>query len=331
MVEVETSLVPGEDEIVLVPKAVGLNFRDVLNVMNLYPGDPGPLGSDCSGEIIAIGTSVQDLQVGDEVLGVAKGSLASQVITHSALVIKKPKFLSFKDAAAIPTVFMTAYYCLIIQAKLQEGETVLIHAGTGGVGLAAIQIANYCKAKIIATAGSEEKRKYLKSLGVKHVLDSRSLSYSDAIGSITNNKGVDVVFNSLTGPGFVETSLASTAKNGRFIEIGKRDIWTVAQVKAARPDIEYFIVALDTLMRDQPLQIQHLLQQVMLLFADKQLSPIPETVYPLAQAIAAFKYLQQAQQIGKVIIEIPSAGLLFKKNASYLITGRIRWIRARSC
>ncbi|MFI4954277.1 MAG: beta-ketoacyl synthase N-terminal-like domain-containing protein, partial [Gammaproteobacteria bacterium] len=170
-----------DNAVVIALKAVGLNFRDVLNAMNLYPGDPGPLGGDCAGVIQAVGKNVHDYQVGDEVLGVAWGSLASQVITGRELIHLKPRELSFNQAAAIPTIFMTAYYSLITLAELKAGETILIHAGAGGVGLAAIQIAQYCQAKIIATAGSEEKRAYLQSLGVQHVLDSRSLRYREAI------------------------------------------------------------------------------------------------------------------------------------------------------
>ncbi|MFI4955263.1 MAG: SDR family NAD(P)-dependent oxidoreductase, partial [Gammaproteobacteria bacterium] len=309
------------DEVMIEPRAVGLNFRDVLNAMNLYPGEPGPLGGDVAGIVKAVGNNITRYHAGDEVLGFALGSLSSQVTTRSELIIHKPARLSFTEAAAIPTVFLTAYLALVKLGKLQAGETVLIHAATGGVGLAAVQIAQYLKAKIIATVGSDEKRDYLHGLGIEQVFNSRSLSYQMDIQRVTDDLGVDVVLNSLTGPGFVEATLNCCAKHARFIEIAKRDIWSVEEVKAKRPDIIYHILALDTLSADEPQTIQQLLQEVMLLFEDKKIRSIPQTIFPLTQAIAAFKYLQQAKQIGKVVITLPPVSIQFKEQASYLITG----------
>ena len=320
LVETE-ALFPKDNEIVIEPRAVGLNFRDVLNAMNLYPGDPGPLGGDCSGVVKAVGKNIKDYHVGDDVLGLVMSGLSSQALTSTHLIAKKPTALTFEQAAAIPTVFMTAYLVLVKLAKLQAGEIVLIHAGSGGVGLAAIQIANYCKAKIITTAGSDIKRDYLHKLGIEHVLDSRSTSYQAEIARMTNGKGVDVVLNSLTGPGFIEASLDSLAKNGRFVEIGKRDIWTAEQVRNKRVDITYHILALDQMAADEPQNVSRLLQEVIELFEAQLLRPIPEKVFPLTEAISAFKYLQQAKQIGKVIIKLPSPQLKFSSQGCYLITG----------
>jgi len=305
----EVVLAPGDDEVMIAPKAVGLNFRDVLNAMNLYPGDPGPLGGDVSGVITAAGKNVTEYHVGDEVLGWSMGSLASQTITKPELIISKPPYMRFAEAAGIPTIFTTAYLALIKLAKLQVNETVLIHAGAGGVGLAAIQIAQYLKANIICTASSDAKRKYLRKLGVKQVFDSRSIRFRDEI------KDVDVVLNSLSGKGFIEASLHCCAKNARFVEIGKRDIWSKEQVKNLRPDIEYHILAIDEMNTEKPLQ------EVMRLFNDKILTPVFKTEFPLTKAIDAFKYLQQAKQIGKVVITLPPAHIQFKDDAYYLITG----------
>jgi len=317
----KSHLLPQNDEIVIEPRAVGLNFRDVLNAMNLYPGDAGPLGSDCAGIVKAVGKNISEYQVGDEVLGLFTDGLSSHARTSKYLVAMKPHHLSFEQAATIPTVFITAYLALVKLAKLQAGETVLIHAASGGVGLAAVQIAKHYKANIIATAGSPVKCDYLHEMGVEQVLDSRSTSYHTDIARLTNGKGVDVVLNSLTGPGFIEASINSLAQKGRFIEIGKRDIWSEQQVHDQRPDVTYFILALDQLAQDHPEEVQVLFQEVMELFAAKALSPIPHTVFPLAKAIDAFKYLQQAKQIGKVVINLPSPQLIFSSQDSYLITG----------
>ncbi|MFI4955157.1 MAG: SDR family NAD(P)-dependent oxidoreductase, partial [Gammaproteobacteria bacterium] len=319
--ESEQDYILGENELLIAPMTVGLNFRDVLNAMNLYPGDPGPLGSDCAGTIKAVGSGVSEYKVGDAVLGLGMGSLASLTRSCVELIAHRPISLSFEQAAAIPIVFMTAYYSLVKQAKLKQAETVLIHAGAGGVGLAAIQIAQYCKATIIVTAGSEEKRTYLKQYGVEYVFDSRSLDYKDQILKLTHNKGVDVVLNSLSGQGFIQATLDCTAKQGRFIEIGKRDIWTPEEVFNVRADINYQIVALDTMSIEKPDVVRDLLHEVIDLFEDKILTPIPITIYPLDQAIAAFEYLQQAKQIGKVVMTLPAVDVLFKKEAAYLITG----------
>jgi len=324
-------LTPEANEVILEPKAVGLNFRDVLNAMNLYPGDPGPLGSDCAGIIKAIGKDVKGYAIGDEVLGIALGSLASSAVTKSALIIHKPKQLSFSEAATIPTIFMTAYLALVKLAKLKAGETVLIHAGSGGVGLAAIQIAQHLNVQIIATVGSDEKKAYLKSLGIDAVFSSRQTSFEQDIKRITKGKGVDVVLNSLSGRGFIEASLQSCGKNARFIEIGKRDIWTNEAIAQVRSDIEYHILALDQLWTEKPDQIQQLLQEIIALFETQTLKTIKHTVFPLSHTIQAFSYLQQAKQIGKVVIELAPTALTLNCNASYIITGGLGGIGLELC
>jgi hypothetical protein len=132
---------------------------------------------------------------------------------------------SLDTAAALPIAYLTAYHTLIERAGLQRGERVLIHAGAGGVGMAAIRLAQRAGAEVFATAGSDAKRAYLRELGVPHVLDSRSLSFADEVLARTGGEGVHVTLNSLADA-FVERSLAVTARGGRFLEIGKRGIWT---------------------------------------------------------------------------------------------------------
>jgi len=317
----EDTLPIKDDEIIIIPKAVGLNFRDVLNVMNLYPGDAGALGSDVAGVVKSVGKAVKHYQIGDEIVGLAVGSLASQAITHESLIVPKPNFLSFCEAATIPTVFMTAYLALVKLAQLKEGEWILIHAGTGGVGLAAIQLATYLKANIICTVGSERKKSYLHTLGIKHIFNSRNLSFKEDILRATNNQGVDVVLNSLSGQGFIGATLQSCAKNARFIEIGKRDIWSYEQVGHLRADVNYIILALDQICQDNPQEISPLLQTLIDLFKENILVPLPKTCFTLSKAVDAFKYLQQAKQIGKVVINLPSTHLVLNDKASYLITG----------
>ena len=315
------SLTCGDNEVIFQPKAIGLNFRDVLNAMNLYPGDPGPLGSDAAGVILAVGGKVQRFCVGDEIMGFGVGSLSSHAIAHQDNLMLKPSAMSFVEAASVPIVFLTAYQALIECAKLKAGETVLIHAAAGGVGLAAIQIAQSVRANIIATVGSNEKRAYLQKLGIVHIFNSRDLSYADDVQGITKGRGVDVVLNSLSGQGFIEASVSCCAKQARFVEIGKREIWTTEQFKIKRPDMQYDVIALDNLIVHSPENIQNLFKKVMDLFNENILKCNPLTCFPLDQSIIAFKYLQQAKHIGKVVIQMPVDELILNAKGSYLITG----------
>ena len=192
----------GPLEIAIQVKATGLNFRDVLNAMGLYPGDAGLMGIECSGTVTAVGDTVSNVHVGDQVLGFGEGLFANVAVGNSQLFVPKPSRLTFEEAAAIPVVFSTAYEALIQLARLREGDKILIHTAAGGVGLAAVQIAQHIGAEIYATAGSEEKQEYLRKLGVTHIYHSRNCDYADLILQDTGGRGVDVVLNSLSSEGF---------------------------------------------------------------------------------------------------------------------------------
>ena len=188
--------------------AAGLNFRDVMNAAGVYPGGPIPFGAECAGKISSVGADVTDFKVGDEVLAVANASFGSYTTADARAVVPKPPAFSFGQAATIPIAFLTAYYSLNYLARLSRGERVLIHAAAGGVGLAAVQLAKHAGAEIFATAGSPEKRAYLKSMRVPHIMDSRSLNFADEIMKKTGGKGVDVVLNSLPGE-YITRSLST--------------------------------------------------------------------------------------------------------------------------
>ena len=192
---------PEKGQVELEVHAAGLNFSDVLKAMGLYPGlqdDVVPLGIECSGVVTAVGPGVERFQVGDEVMGVAPYSFASHAISAEFALVHKPGDIDHAQASTIPITFLTAYYALLRLAQLAPGERVLIHAGAGGVGLAAVQIAQQVGAEIFATAGSDEKRDYLRSLGVEHVMNSRTLDFADEILQITGRQGVDVVLKFVT-------------------------------------------------------------------------------------------------------------------------------------
>ena len=200
---------PGAGEIEIEIEAAGLNFRDVMKALGVYPkeaGDAIALGDECAGRIIAVGEGVEGLAVGDEVIAFYPGGcFASHLTLPSVFVTRKPEGMSFEDTATFPTAFLTAGHALNELGRLQKGERVLIHAATGGVGLAAIQIARLAGAEIFATAGSVEKRAFLHDLGIEHVMDSRSLEFADEIMERTGGRGVDIVLNSLAGPAIAKS------------------------------------------------------------------------------------------------------------------------------
>ncbi|WP_264991112.1 SDR family NAD(P)-dependent oxidoreductase, partial [Mycobacterium kiyosense] len=196
---------------------------------------------------------------------------------------------------------------------------VLVHAASGGVGLAAVQLAQQHGATVFATA-STYKRAMLRKLGVKYVYDSRSTDFADQILADTDGAGVDVVLNSLTNEGFVAATVRATARNGRFAEIAKRDIWSPEQMAAERPDIGYEIVALDGTIMSDPAHIQRLLVEVSDGLARGEWSPLPVEIYPLTEAKTAFRRMQQARHIGKIVLQMPKP-LQLHGDRTYLITG----------
>ncbi|OBH19122.1 type I polyketide synthase, partial [Mycobacterium sp. E3247] len=307
---------PGQVQIRV--EAAGLNFRDVLNVLGLYPGDPGLIGGDFSGIVTEIGQGVAGFEVGERVFGFMQGAFASRINVPAQLLAPVPHELGAVAAATIPAAALTVRLAFD-WAQLKPGDRVLIHAASGGVGLAAIQMAQQQGAIVFATA-STYKRATLRKLGVKYVYDSRTTEFADQILADTDGAGVDVVLNSLTNEGFVEATVRATARNGRFAEIAKRDIWTHAQMAAARPDIAYEVVALDGTIVQDPERIRRLLGEVSDGLGDGEWAPLPAEIYPLTEAKTAFRRMQQARHIGKIVLQMPSP-LQPQGDRSYLITG----------
>jgi NADPH:quinone reductase-like Zn-dependent oxidoreductase len=309
---------PDVNEVQVRVEAAGLNFRDVLNVLGLYPGDPGPIGGDLCGVVTELGSEVTGFEVGQRVLGSMQGAFASRLNVPAPLLAAVPSGISAVDAATIPAAALTVRLAFD-WAQLKPGDRVLIHAASGGVGLAAIQMARQHGAVVFATA-STYKRATLREMGVEYVYDSRTTDFADQILADTGGEGVDVVLNSLTNEGFVEATVRATAKGGRFAEIAKRDIWTAEQMAAVRPDIDYEIVALDVTMMTKPDHIQRLMAEVSDGLANGEWTPVPAEVYPLTEARAAFRRMQQARHIGKIVVQMPKP-LQPRGDRSYLVTG----------
>ncbi len=324
---------PGPGQVLIEVAASGLNFIDVLSALGTYPGQqPGQtrFGHECAGTITAIGPGVKGLMVGDAVIACVSGSLATSVVASSAQVFPKPEHLSFVDAAGMPLVFATAYYGLHELARLQPGERVLIHSAAGGVGLAAIQIAHHLGAQVFATAGTPEKRAWLRAQGIAHVYDSRTLAFADQVLADTSGQGVDVVLNSLSGAA-IQTSFAALAPYGRFVEIGKKDIYQNAPLALApfRKSLSYYAVDLLGMQQERPDKFGALLQTVIACIAEGTFRPLPTAVIPIAQVAEAFHTMARGSQRGKLVVslherattrvEAPPAGIV--ANGTYLITG----------
>ncbi|MEO0408852.1 MAG: SDR family NAD(P)-dependent oxidoreductase, partial [Cyanobacteria bacterium P01_A01_bin.135] len=315
---------PGPNEVEIRVTAAGLNFIDVLDTLGLLPFERDWLGVECAGEVVAVGTEVKHLAVGDRVVALAAGSFARYVTVSALLVVPQPRNLSNIEAATIPANFLTAYYALVVVAKVQPGERVLIHAAAGGTGMAAVQIALSRGAEVFATA-SPSKWAALKNMGVRQVMHSRTLDFADEILATTRGKGVDVVFNSLSGEA-IPKSLGVLKPQGRFIEIGKRDVWSVAQVAEVAPQVAYHLVDLLSLAQKAPQQVQAMLTALMQAFESGQLHPLPHRVFSLLDAVSAFRYMQRSQHIGKIVLTLPQGDidqprLSISPNATYMITG----------
>ena len=325
------------DEVEARVMATGLNFRDVMLTMGLLPdeavenGFAGPsLGLEFAGVVTRVGHAVADLQPGDTVVGFAPACFASHVVTPKHAVVRIPETWNYEAAATIPTVFFTAWYALNYLARLQPHETVLIHGAAGGVGIAAIQIAHHLGAKVFATAGSEEKRDFLRLMGVEHVFDSRSLSFADDVLAATGGAGVDVALNSLAGEA-MRRSLGVLKPFGRFLELGKRDFVenTSLGLRPFKENISYFAIDADQLLTARPALAAKLFQEVMRLLEEEVLAPLPYRIFPATDVVAAFRTMQQAQHIGKIVVslaDLPPVPHVGESPATLDLSGAGTWL-----
>ena len=327
---------PGAGEVEIEIHASALNFRDVMKTLGIYPMDSDRdllLGDECSGKIVAVGKDVKRFKPGDEVIANGAGCFGSHLTVPVSYVVRKPSSLSFEQAATIPVAFMTAWYALHHLGRIKRSEKILIHSATGGVGLAAIQLARLAGAEIFATAGNEEKRRYLKTLGIRHVMDSRSTAFAETIRKVTKGAGVDLVLNSLAGDAIAK-GLSALAPGGRFLEIGKRDIYanTAVGLRPFRNNLSMFAIDMGQVMATQPETVQSLLQTILKLFREKKLEPLPYRAVPVSHAADGFRSMAEAKHIGKIVLTtqgeivspkpMPPAGQIkFSAKASYLITG----------
>nr|MDQ2958250.1 SDR family NAD(P)-dependent oxidoreductase [Actinomycetota bacterium] len=309
---VERELAAGEVRLAI--RAAGLNFRDVLIALGMYP-DAAVVGSEAAGVVTEVGPGVTGLAVGDRVMGLLPGGFGPVAIADQRTLVTIPAGWSFEQAASVPVVFLTAYYALCDLAALQAGETVLIHAGAGGVGMAAIQLARHLGAEVFGTA-SEGKWDVLRGLGIDdaHLASSRDLDFEQKFLARTGGRGLDVVLDSLAGE-FVDASLRLLPRGGRFIEMGKADTRDPVQVAADHPGIDYR--AFD-LVEAGPDRLGELLRELVTLFDQGVLQPLPTRGWDVRRAPDAFRFMSQAKHIGKLVLTVPQA---LDPAGTVLITG----------
>ncbi|RFD27126.1 polyketide synthase [Mycobacterium uberis] len=309
--EVQTPLQAGQVRVKVA--AVGVNFRDVVTALGMYPGQAPPLGAEGAGVVIEIGPEVTGVAVGDAVMGFLGGA-GPLAVVHQQLITRMPQGWSLAEAAAVPVVFLTALFGLADLAGIRAGESVLIHAGTGGVGMAAVQLARHWGVEIFVTA-SRGKWDTLRAMGFDddHIGDSRTLEFEQKFLAVTEGRGVDVVLDSLAGD-FVDASLRLLVRGGRFLEMGKTDIRDAQEIAANYPGVQYR--AFD-LSEAGPVRMQEMLCEVHELFDTQVLHRLPVTTWDVRCAPAAFRFMSQARHIGKVVLTMPSV----LADGTILITG----------
>lgn len=332
---------PGEDEVVIRVEAVGVNFRDLLLVLGSIPWhSPGLEGA---GKVVAAGSHVKDLRVGDRVLSIAPrgGGMCNFIRLHTQMVHKMPDGLDTVNAATLPIAYSTAIMSLVNIARLQRGESVLIHAASGAVGQACIMLAQHIGAEIFATAGTEKKRTFLSEtyhIPPNRIFSSRTAKFRDAILRETNNAGVNVIVNSLSGT-LLKRTWEVIAEYGRFVELGKKDFLQNNSLPMRPFDRNSSFSGLDlhSLCAHRPQDVKACLALIVRMFSEKSIAPIrPVTVIPISQVTSGLRQLQSGQNIGKIVLTIepddvveaerpsplgsPSQGGL-KQDKTYIITG----------
>ena len=317
--------VPKDDEVEVRVEATGLNFRDVLLTLGGHIGTSltDVLGGEFSGEIVRLGANVKTHKLGDRVVGLASGSFKKYITTTQKDIIEIPSNLSFAEAASIPSNFLTAYYVLHKVVKIKPKDKILIHSAAGGTGLALVQLAQQSGAEVFTTS-SVWKQEYLRSQGVKHLHNSRNLDFASEISKKTKGKGIDIVINSLVGE-FIPKGMELLEPKGQFIEIGKTEIWTDEQVKNIREDILYKYVDLVEITQESPALIMSILKTLFKDFKNKKLQPVPIKLFPIERTKYAFRFMQQAKHIGKLVVTHSKDNIRnkIKPNETYLITGGV--------
>ncbi|MBI2374776.1 MAG: SDR family NAD(P)-dependent oxidoreductase [Deltaproteobacteria bacterium] len=307
---------PGPGELEIEVSAAALNFRDVLTVMGLR-SDGASIGNELVGRVASLGSASCGFEVGEWVVAVAPGAFSDRVVAEERMVARVPAHLGPESAVTIPVPFITARYALVTLGRLKAGDRVLIHSAAGGVGLAALQLARHVGAEVFATAGSEAKREHLRSLGIRHVYDSRTTAFASEIMGVTSGRGVDVVLSAVVGE-LRDASFRALCEGGRFLELGKTGNEEAHRRATAGRRIEHFLV--DWAEADREVVAAELVE-VMRLAEARSIVPLPRREFLLEDAISAFRFMAQARHVGRVLLKVGPARTEPRADRTYLVTG----------
>ncbi|WBP90368.1 type I polyketide synthase [Kitasatospora cathayae] len=304
-----------EGEVRIEVRAAGLNFRDVLNALDMYPGGARFLGAEAAGVVSEVGPGVTGFAVGDRVMGMVTGGFGPLAVADHRVLARVPRGWTFAQAASVPVVFLTAYYALRDLAGLRDGERLLVHAAAGGVGMAATQLGRLWGAEVYGTA-SEGKQHLLRAEGLPDtaIASSRTLDFEERFRAATGGDGVDVVLNSLAGD-YVDSSLRLLGPGGRLIEMGRTDVRDPAEVAAAHGGAHYRAFVLQ---EAGPERIGQMLADLVELFEQGALRPLPLTCWDVTRAREAFRHMAQARHTGKIVLTVPRP---WDPDGTVLITG----------
>jgi epothilone polyketide synthase D len=330
---------PGPGEVEVRADCLALNYRDLLVAMDRFaalPGKPGLILGECAGTVTRVGLGVAGLRPGDEVVAISpKAAAATYMYVPASLVCHRPARLTAPEAASLGFVLATAWHSLIELGRLRAGERILIHHGTGGIGMAAIQLARWRGAEVYATAGSPEKRSMLQMMGIKHVYDSRTTDFAEQIREDTRGEGVDMVLNTQSGEALLK-GVGLLADRGRYVELTRRDLidGTALDMRLLARSASFFVVDLVDMAINEPRRLGAIMQETLALVQAGVLQPLPHRVFPADDLVGAYRHMAQSKQIGKVLISAaeltarepkpepaPSRPVRVDPQAGYLVTG----------
>ncbi|KAL5084329.1 hypothetical protein Trisim1_012129 [Trichoderma cf. simile WF8] len=334
--EDETKLLQ-DGQVEIEPRAVGMNFKDVLVAMGIVEGYKPGLGIECSGIVRKVGSNVKDLSPGDRVMTIGHGCFTTNFISEASLVVKIPDSLSFEDAATVPCVYSTAIHALINVGGLCEGMSVLVHSACGGVGIAALNICKMMGAIIYVTVGNAEKAQYLiKNFEIphEHIFNSRDGSFYGDLMAVTNGQGADLVLNSLSGE-LLHTSWKCVAPFGKMLEIGKRDFIGRGQLgmEVFESNRSFHGIDMSQMAVERPEMCKKILQQFEKYYEKGAIKSITHVKhFEAGDIIEAFRYMQKGQHIGKIVVSMPEdpsklqsaakpQAVKFKSDRTYLLVG----------
>lgn len=334
----EDEIIPlQDDQVEIEPRAVGMNFKDILVAMGIVEGYKPGLGIECSGIIRKVGRNVKGLWPGDRVMAIGHGCFTTSFISDASLAVKIPNNLSFEDAATVPCVYATAIHALINLGGLREGMSVLVHSACGGVGIAALNICKMMGAEMYATVGNAEKVQYLiENFGIprEHIFNSRDSSFYEHLMEATNGRGADLVLNSLSGE-LLHTSWKCVAPFGKMLEIGKRDFIGRGQLgmEIFESNRSFHGIDMSQMAVERPDMCKGILEQFNKYYEQGAIKPIsPMKRFEATDIIEAFRYMQKGQHVGKIVVSMPVDGsklqvaakphiAKFKSDRTYLLVG----------